>query len=131
MPLKIPDFNTRVTEQSSSTEDFHLFLDFHLFNLLPAPKRDDWLACHNEIGQSFTSFSRAARNRISQQRDTIYILPLSFEESPVPKDILESLASFSSIFFSCKTSLMKSTKVKVPTRLNEYTDTLQVGWKVF
>jgi archaemetzincin len=63
-----------------------------VFESLPAPGPNDWLANHPERGQTFDDFVRSQPNRPTPQRHTIYLQPLgTFDLGP--------LKEFSEAFF--------------------------------
>ncbi len=64
---------------------------------LPAPGAHDWLAIHEERGQTFDDFVRSAvRPRASER--TIYIQPVDTEGS-LSDTCLSTLAAFAGAFF--------------------------------
>lgn len=52
---------------------------------------------------------------------TIYLLPLSFFEDPIPHEIIEPLQTYAEIFFQIPVKVMKAKnlKDKVPNRIND------------
>lgn len=92
------------------------------------PKKDDWLAEHKTVGQSFGNFVQGSANYPSRRRNTLYLLPLVFDEEPVPTDVMDNLKQFASIFFGMEVKVMKIKKLKgkVPDRFNDNSNTYQV-----
>ena len=65
----------------------------------------DWLASHNEPGQTFQQYLQDRPIRISSKRDTLYVLPLGqFDEKQ--RRIVDLSAEFLGIYFSCKVNTM-------------------------
>ena len=56
-----------------------------------------------------------------RRHDTIYLLPLTFDEEPIPVEVLEPLREFAEIFFGMNVKVMKvqNWKGKVSDRLND------------
>ena len=61
------------------------------------PKYGDWLASINENPQSFIQFTRSHHNEPSPQKNTIYIMPLTFYEDPVPEAVQTAMTEFAAI----------------------------------
>src|SRR5438094_4193583 len=69
-------------------------LDPAAFAPIPAPGPNDWLANHDEAGQTFDEFVRSHANRPDAARHTIYLQPLGdFAQST------DSLRDFAAAFF--------------------------------
>ena len=67
----------------------------------------DWLATHNEPGQTFQQYLNAAPVRVSAKRKTLYVLPLgSFDENQ--QKIVNLSADFLGRYFSCKVKTMET-----------------------
>ncbi len=73
--------------------------DSDLFSPIPKPQPGDWLASHQEIGQTFAQFVRSHPNRPNQHRHTLYFVPLGkYDEAIAPK--IQSLEKFATAFFA-------------------------------
>ena len=65
----------------------------------------DWLASHPESGQTFAAYVASKPNRLTRQRDKLYVQPLGqFDEKQ--KKIVELSAEYLGIFFGCETELL-------------------------
>ena len=68
------------------------------FPPIPIPGQSDWLAVHQEPGQTFEEFRRSQPNRPDAQRRIIYLQPLgAFLEEQSPS--LEKLREYAADFF--------------------------------
>ncbi len=98
------------------------------FEPIPAPKPGDWLAEHDEPGQSFEEYERNAPVRLNSQRRTIMLQPLGqFDDDRSPS--LESLRTFASSFFRLETVLgqpLPLAEAPLTTRTNPMTRNRQV-----
>lgn len=101
-----------------------------MFKPIPIPGPHDWLANHEEDGQTFYEFVQSGANVPDLTRNTLHLLPLTFFEKAVPADVLELLAEFASYFFAMPVKLLAMSDAfvdKVNHRTNEYTGQLQVN----
>ena len=59
--------------------------------------------------------------RPTRRQNTISLLPLTFDEDPIPKEVLKPLRDYAEIFFGMPVKLMKVTNMKgrVTGRLND------------
>lgn len=64
---------------------------------LPAPGPNDWLASHDEAGQTFAQFKRARPNRLGLERNKIVLQPLGQLGDGSPA--LATLVDFASRYF--------------------------------
>lgn len=71
---------------------------------VPDPGRDDWLAQHPELPQSFDLFLKEKPNRPDQLHGTIYLLPLDEFDEYVPQ--LEDLRDFMQRFYGLPTKVL-------------------------
>ncbi|UCC47671.1 MAG: hypothetical protein JSV41_09250 [Gemmatimonadota bacterium] len=98
------------------------------FQPIPEPGPHDWLANHDEPGQSFEDFVRCRPNAPNELRRTIYLQPLG--EFPVGKSPpLERLAEFAEAFFMMDVAMLPSarfTQGEITTRSNPYTRETQL-----
>ncbi|HEY8142010.1 MAG TPA: archaemetzincin [Kofleriaceae bacterium] len=56
------------------------------FTPIAAPLEDDWLAQHEEAGQTFDQYKRGRPNRPSAARRTIYLEPIGFPTERSPRE---------------------------------------------
>ena len=108
----------------------HIISDPSLHDPVPIPDESDWLACHEEQGETFKFFSKSRLNKKpTPERNTIYLLPLVFFEDAVPDESIEGLVEFASHFFNLPVKVLEISQVKdkVPSRINEYTKKPQVN----
>ena len=65
----------------------------------------DWLASHQEAGQTFRQYVSSSPVKITSRRKKLYVLPLGeFDDNQ--KRIVELSAQFLEIYFSCDTEIM-------------------------
>ncbi len=69
-----------------------------LHTKLGPPQPHDWLAEHEEPGQSYAQYVGGQPNRVGKQRRTIYVQPLG-EFDPAQRKVLERTAEFLGIYF--------------------------------
>src|SRR5213592_3150324 len=70
--------------------------DKNSFDPIPEPKPGDWLAVHNERGQTFEEFKASQPNRPGQKQHIIYLQPLGAfapEHSPSNDKLREFAAA--------------------------------------
>jgi len=93
---------------------------------VPKPQSGDWLAAHKEEGQSFDDFLRTPRNKVTPERNVIYIQPL---EEKVDHDFLKALKLFTEAYYKdIKVEINQMLNVKelgVDSRINDYSNKLQ------
>jgi len=98
------------------------------FEPIPAPRPNDWLAVHEEPGQTFPEFTASKPNRPSQDRHVIYLQPLgSFAPERSPS--LDKLRKFAIAFFAMDVKVLPPLAietVKLTTRRNPYTGNAQI-----
>lgn len=95
--------------------------DPELFVEMGKAKRGDWLAEHKESGQTYRKYTTAGHRLCPDRRhNTIFLLPLTFDEDPVPPEVLEPLRDFAETFFGMPVKLekVKNLKGRVTDRLN-------------
>ncbi len=68
---------------------------------LGEPKPGDWLYVFDEPGQTFAEYKRELKNRKSDRRDKIYVVPIGELDRKHP-DLLKSSVRYFSIFFDCE-----------------------------
>jgi archaemetzincin len=98
------------------------------FEPIPAPRPNDWLAVHEEPGQTFPEFTASQPNWPSQDRHVIYLQPLgSFAPEWSPS--LDKLREFAAAFFAMEVKVLPPLAietVKFTTRRNPYTGNAQI-----
>jgi len=97
-------------------------LDPSHFEPMVAPGPMDWLAVHQEAGQTSSEFLRSRPNFPSGTRRTIYLQPL--EEFPPDGPALPKLKAFTEAFFSMEVQVLPAAPHilgKVTTRVNPET----------
>ena len=93
------------------------------FEPIPVPGRNDWLAVHDEPGQTFLDFVKSRPNRPDARRNTIYLQPLEdFQNSNAPP--IEKLVYFAHAFFAMNVEALSplgAAPRQVTTRINPST----------
>jgi archaemetzincin len=99
-----------------------------LFKPLPPPGPHDWLANHQEDGQTYEQFLTAPRNELEKSRNVIYIQPIwEFDDGKSPS--LELLRQYTEAFFTIPVKLLPSVspqKENFSPRINSNTEEEQV-----
>src|SRR6266487_4337315 len=73
--------------------------DKNSFDPIPEPKPGDWLAVHNERGQTFDEFKASQPNRPTQSQHVIYLQPLG-DFTPEYSPSNDKLREFAAAFFA-------------------------------
>ncbi len=98
------------------------------FEPIPVPEGRDWLAVHQETGQSFDEFVRCNPNQPGKTRNKIYLQPLGeFPKYKIP--LVERLQEYASCFFGLQAQVLPHinlSKQALTTRINPYTGNRQV-----
>jgi len=93
------------------------------FEPIPPPGPTDWLAVHDEPGQTFLDFVRSRPNRPDALRNTIYLQPLEYlQSSSAPR--LDRLVQFSEAFFAMSVKVLPelaTSSRRITRRINPYT----------
>ena len=93
------------------------------FEPIPIPEPNDWLAVHDEPGQTFLDFVKSRPNRPDARRNTIYLQPLDdFQNSKAPP--IDKLVQFTKAFFAMNGEvlpLLATSSRRITTRINPYT----------
>jgi archaemetzincin len=93
------------------------------FEPIPVPGPNDWLAVHDEPGQTFLDFVKSRPNRPDARRNTVYLQPLDdFRKSNAPP--IDKLVQFSEAFFVMNVEVLPvlaTSSQRITTRLNPYT----------
>ena len=80
------------------------------FQPIPTPGPSDWLANHDEPGQTYEQFARARPNRPDRRRHTIYLLPLG-EFDPETSPALKELTAFAAAYFNLDVKRLPAVKL--------------------
>jgi archaemetzincin len=98
------------------------------FESIPKPEPHDWLAVHEESGQTFDEFKASRPNRPTSVRRVIYLQPLgNFTSGDSPS--IEKLREFAAAFFAMEAKALPRAAVNASqftTRHNPYTGNLQI-----
>ena len=98
------------------------------FAPIPIPGPNDWLANHQEEGQTFEAFLRSRPNRPDANRRTLYFQPLG-QFVPAESPSLQRLKAFASAFFTLPVEVLPAldiTAAAVTTRRNPHTHNRQL-----
>jgi archaemetzincin len=98
------------------------------FESIPKPEPHDWLAVHDELGQTFDEFKASRPNRPTSVRRVIYLQPLGEfvpDTSPAIKKLLEFAVAFFAMEVKALPPLSLDTS-KFTTRHNPYAGNLQI-----
>jgi len=76
------------------------------FEPVPLPDPGDWLARHEERGQTFAEFARSRRSGPDARRKVIYLQPLG-EFPPESSPSIETLERFAEAFFSLEVKALE------------------------
>jgi archaemetzincin len=102
--------------------------DRDAFDPIPKPGLNDWLAVHDERGQTFDEFKASQPNRPTQSRRVIY-LQLLGDFAPKRSPSIATLQKFAAAFFAMEVKALPSINIdssKLTTRLNPHTGNPQV-----
>ena len=98
------------------------------FESVRTPKPGDWLAEHEEPGQTFEDFILAPRNIPDQTRNKVYLQPLGeFPEERSPS--LDILKEYAAAFFMMEVEVLPVLDNELSTftnRINHFTGTRQI-----
>ena len=78
-----------------------VFAETPSFAAKVAPKGIDWLAYHDEPGQTFDQFLRTRRNLFQKPRQVLYIQPLG-KFPDAQSELLQKVAAYAAIFFQAE-----------------------------
>src|SRR5438874_10840314 len=93
------------------------------FDPIPEPRPGDWLAVHNERGQTFDEFKASQPNRPTQNRRIIYLQPLG-DFAPERSPSIDKLREFAAAFFAMEVKVLPPISISVgkfTTRRNPHT----------
>jgi archaemetzincin len=93
---------------------------------IPTPGPDDWLAAHDEFGQTFEQFKAEPWNKPDGPRRRIYLQPLGeFSDGRSPSQ--QTLKEYASVFFAAETETLPELPVQAFTsRVNANTNQRQI-----
>ncbi len=98
------------------------------FEAIPKPGPSDWLANHEESGQTFDDFATAPRNEPDGRRSKLYVQPLgAFEADRSPS--LPTLEALAGAFFGLEVSVPPARPLdgaKITERINPHTEKKQL-----
>jgi archaemetzincin len=98
------------------------------FDPIPEPNPGDWLAIHNEPGQTFEEFTASQPNRPGQNQHVIYLQPLGdFMPDQSPSN--DKLREFAAAFFAMEVKVLPPVKIDrstFVTRRNPITNNSQI-----
>src|SRR5881392_2116463 len=102
--------------------------DHNSFDPVPTPGPDDWLAAHEESGQTFDQFKASEPNRPTRDRHVIYLQPLG-NFAPERSPSLNKLREFAAAFFAMEVKALPPIPIeasKFARRRNPYTGNPQI-----
>ena len=98
------------------------------FDPIPEPRPGDWLAVHNERGQTFDEFKASQPNRPGQKQHIIYLQPLG-DFAPEHSPSNDKLCEFAAAFFAMEVKVLPPVKIDgstFVTRRNPITKNPQI-----
>ena len=100
------------------------------FKPMGEPAEYDWLASHNEPGQTFAEYLDADPTVPTGERQTIYVLPLG-RFDPKQKQIIETVTRYLEVFYDLPVRQLDPKTIRKDldskdTRFNDYLRTRQV-----
>ena len=98
------------------------------FDPIPNPGPNDWLAVHDEPGQTFDEFKTSRPNRPTQSRRIIYLQPLG-DFAPERSPSIDKLREFAAAFFAMEVKALPPISIqssKFQTRRNPVTGNQQI-----
>src|SRR5438874_753015 len=98
------------------------------FDPIPEPRTGDWLAVHNERGQTFDEFKASQPNRPTQNQHVIYLQPLE-DFAPEHSPSNDKLRELAAAFFGLEMKVLPPVKIDGSTfnrRRNPSTNNPQV-----
>jgi archaemetzincin len=96
------------------------------FDPIPNPGPNDWLAVHDEPGQTFDEFKASRPNRPAAGRRIIYLQPLG-DFAPERSPSIDKLREFAAAFFAMEVKALPPISIqssKFQTRRNPFTGNL-------
>ena len=102
--------------------------DANSFDPIPKPGANDWLAAHEELGQTFDAFKASRPNRPTQSQRIIYLQPLG-DFAPQRSPSIDKLRQFAAGFFMMEVKALSPATIDAAnftTRQNPYTGNRQI-----
>ena len=102
--------------------------DKNSFDPIPEARPADWLAVHNERGQTFDEFKGSQPNRPAQNQHVIYLQPLE-DFAPEHSPSNDKLREFAAAFFAMEVKVLPPVKIDgstFVTRRNPFTNNPQI-----
>ena len=102
--------------------------DKNSFDPILEPKPGEWLAVHNELGQTFEEFKASQPNRPGQNQHVIYLQPLG-DFMPEQSPSNDKLREFAAAFFAMEVKVLPPVKIDHSTfftRRNPITNNPQI-----
>jgi archaemetzincin len=98
------------------------------FEPIPIPKHGDWLAEHQEDGQTFDEFVNSKTERPDKIHSKIYLQPLGeFPKGQIP--LLEKLREYATAYFAMEVKVLPCLTLSdgnLTTRINPYNQNRQI-----
>ncbi len=79
----------------------------HLHRDMPATRSGDWLASHDESGQTFKQYLRANPVTLTKKRNKLYVQPIG-KFAGKSSEIIKLSAEFMKIYFGCEVVVNKN-----------------------
>lgn len=98
------------------------------FKPMGKPGTSDWLASHNEPGQTFEEYLDADPTKPTKERQNIYVLPLG-TFNPKQQKLIEVAAGYLEVFYDLPVVQMPAKPINVPIthmRVNKLTKIRQI-----
>jgi archaemetzincin len=98
------------------------------FSPMKEPEPDDWLASHNEPGQTFEEYLESEPIRPKQERQKLYVLPLG-KFTPQQQKVIDATAGYLEVFYDLPMVEMPAkpfTATWPHIRQNRFTKTRQI-----
>lgn len=104
-------FGTTVEKPANDYRYAKLALIESRLSELHVPKADprpgDWLASHDEPGQSFAQYARSKPNRLTEQRNVLYVQPIGVFDRK-RSEIVKLSAEFMGQYYCCRVKILET-----------------------
>lgn len=77
------------------------------------PEPGDWLASHPEPGQTYRQYLAAKPNRVTKDRDVLYVQPLS-KFTPVERKVIDRTSEYLDIYFGVEVKVLDTIEPVAP-----------------
>jgi archaemetzincin len=131
MAFEPPTYKERLSAIGSTNELPDLLqraLSTDDFEPIPSPRPGDWLAEHQENGQTFDEFVQFGGNRPNEIHNVIYLQPIGqFKQDQSPS--LNLLRKFAAAYFMMNVDILPTIDIRrldLTTRLNPYSQNRQL-----